>query len=142
MESLAEKIGIIDSVEIQLKVSKKEFVRKIQKNLESKGHYFFGIPNTDRPFYRGKIDSDSFQLKRKRRFLDSYLDIVKAKGLFHQKNNKLIINTKVIGYNLPIVIVLLTAILMYVIMFLLFINRDSTLIILFWTYYFYLDILV
>lgn len=125
MKSLAEKIGIIEKFEIELKISKKEFLKKIKDRIESKGHYFFGISNTNKPFFKGSISNDSFELKRKRRFLDSHLDFIKTSGNFYQKGSNLIINAKVSGYNIIVLIVFTIAIIIYLIGFLSITTGDT-----------------
>jgi hypothetical protein len=102
MKSLIEKIGLLESSEIELNISKKEFVKKILERIESKDHYFFGIPNTNKPFYKGKIENDSFELKKKRNLLNSHLDITKISGQFCENNNKLIITSRIRIYNLQV----------------------------------------
>ena len=56
-----DKLKDMDIFAIKTK-SKNEFIKRISDGLEAKGHYFFGIPNTFKPFYKGKIENNSFIL--------------------------------------------------------------------------------
>jgi hypothetical protein len=102
MDDFLRKIKVLDSVSMELNVSKMEFVRLFEMNVDESdlgfSDSFFEAFSSSKNEYKGNIDADKFRLRRRQKLFDtnkSFMSI--AMGSLVEKENKLIIEAEIKG---------------------------------------------
>ncbi len=99
MNDFPHKIGLIDTLKIELSISKSEFVRILQNNIDESDSDFGDIFSSSKNQYKGIVNLDGFELKSKATFFTSQMNFAKAKGIFSHENNHLVIDTEINGFS-------------------------------------------
>lgn len=115
MSDFLKKIKLMDNLNVELNISKLEFVKALRNHIEiSDLGIFSDIFSSTKKEFKGKVDNKGFILKRKRRFLDSKRNsTAKALGSFKEIENKLIINSEIKGINNKMYFFIVSAIMFY-----------------------------
>ena len=69
MNEFLKKIGLFDSFRLELPMDKSDFVKTSIKNLDESGLGLFEEFSSSKKAYRGTVENDGFELKRKRKFM-------------------------------------------------------------------------
>jgi ABC-type multidrug transport system fused ATPase/permease subunit len=104
MKTFLEKIKLIQYTSIELNTEKNDFVRKLRQNIDesdlSWGSSMFEAFSSSKNDYKGTVNFNGFKLrKRQRMFQNNLATKAIAKGSFNQKEDKLIIDIEVNGFN-------------------------------------------
>ena len=118
MSDFLKKIKLMDNLNVELNISKLEFVKALRNHIEISDLGIFSdfsdIFSSTKKEFKGKVDNKGFILKRKRRFLDSKRNsTAKALGSFKEIENKLIINSEIKGINNKMYFFIVSAIMFY-----------------------------
>lgn len=114
MKKFFEKIKIIDHLKVELNIDRYKFINNLRSVVEYGGlDYFSSISelfSSDKKEYRGKIDNNGFQIKRKKRFFDISYHHAIATGRISEFEGKIIVKVEINGFNykfIPFLIILL-----------------------------------
>ena len=99
MKNLLIKLKLIDYLNTELKISKSEFLRKLNLIVDEGSTNsltdIFDVFSSSKNEYKGKVDFSKFEIKRKRKFFDINFNFPLAKGTVNQKGELLYINTEI-----------------------------------------------
>lgn len=102
MSEFLRKLKLIDNFTIELKVSKNDFVTKLKENVveASVDPFFemFDLFSSNKKEYKGRVNFEKFEIKRRAKFFDSTLNLAVAKGSLYQKEDRLIIEAEINGF--------------------------------------------
>lgn len=114
MEKLLKRLGLIDYLAIELKISKLHFIEKLSSIVDegSTGPFAnpFEVFSSSKNEFKGQVTYEGFRIKRRRRFFGTKMDLAVAKGSFVEGNGTLKIETEIDGFNsffLPFYIILI-----------------------------------
>lgn len=114
MKEFLRRLKLIDNLTLEMEVSKNEFVDKLRQNVDEAEIGLFSNPfevfTKSKNLYKGRVGYDGFEIKRRRRFFDSNMNVAVARGSFMQKGNLLLIRTEINGFSwiiAPLFIVLI-----------------------------------
>lgn len=114
MEKFLHKIGLIQYFSIELDITPEEFAQRLQNIVDIDDFGFFSINFTysnTLKVYKGIVNLNDFKIKRVRRLYDNRQSNSIATGTVEFINNKSIVNTKVNGFTLTYLFILLIFIL-------------------------------
>lgn len=99
MSSFPRKIKLIDVLKTELEIQRPDFIKSFHENVDDdnlgfmSGKFdFFSFGNKE---YRGKINQESFEIRRRRKFFEHYTSLVRARGNFFQRDDTLVIETEI-----------------------------------------------
>ena len=103
MKEFLRKIYLVDYLTVKLNLTKNEFVNKLNSITDPGSTGIFNEPfeafSTSKNEFKGKVNSDGFKLKRKKKFFDTNPNIAVATGKIKEENGELIIETEINGFN-------------------------------------------
>lgn len=103
MKTFLTNIKLVDYLQTELEIPKREFVKKLKANVDkgSTSIFFssFDMFSTSKKEYKGEVNESGFKIKRKRKFFDMNFNLAVAKGKITQEGDHLIINTEINGFN-------------------------------------------
>jgi hypothetical protein len=103
MKEFLKKIKLIDYLRTELQISRNEFVDKLNSIVDEGGTGFFSGPfdtfSSSKNEFKGRISYDGFKIKRRRRFIDTNINLATANGVFSEQNGKLVIETEINGFS-------------------------------------------
>lgn len=101
MKEFLKKLKLIDNLTIDLEIQKDEFVKRLNQSVDREVLGFFSdsfdIFSSSKNEFKGWVDSQGFEIKRRRRMFDKGANLAYAKGSFMQKGNILSIKTEIKG---------------------------------------------
>jgi hypothetical protein len=104
VKEFLKKIKLIDSLTINLPLSKTDFVERLSSIVDDGSVGIFPSPlelfSSSKNEYVGKVKSDGFRIRRKGRFGDTNQNISVAKGTLSEQNGQLTIETEINGFNI------------------------------------------
>jgi hypothetical protein len=113
MTTLLERLKLVDYLTTELDIDKKEFVEKLMLNVDDGDTGFFFSPfeafSSSKNEYKGKVTFDSFRIRRRKRMFDMNISLAVAEGKFRQKDDKLLVESKISGFRgifIPFLIIL------------------------------------
>jgi hypothetical protein len=129
MKNFLKKIKLIDHLSTELPISKDQFIEKLSNIIDHGGigtvssafEAFSGSSNE----LRGRISTEGFELKRKRKLFDTKLNSAIAKGVFIPGNGKLSIETEINGFSSYMIFIFCFATFIYLLIFI-FLFSSST----------------
>ncbi|MEL6628917.1 MAG: hypothetical protein AAFQ92_25590, partial [Bacteroidota bacterium] len=81
-----EKLGLIDYMTMTLEIDKLDFVRKLRKQIDESSLGVFSDVgdafSSSKNEFKGQVDHEGFQIKRKRKMFDTSFNFAVAKGQF------------------------------------------------------------
>lgn len=102
MKEILKKVGIIDTLTINLDVERNEFTRQLKQNTEESdlgfGSSFFEIFSSSKKEFKGSVGVNNFKIRKKRKFLDRSSGLAIAKGKVRQKENTTIIEAEISSF--------------------------------------------
>lgn len=102
MDSLLQRLKLIDYLITEFPIEKKVFIERLRKNVDQgdTGVFFsaFEAFSSSKNEYKGIVTSDSFKIRRRRKIFDMNLSLAVAEGNFRQKGDSLVIESKVKGF--------------------------------------------
>ncbi|MDR6760458.1 hypothetical protein J2Y38_000637 [Flavobacterium sp. 2755] len=106
MNNFLKKINLIKNITIQLPVSKIDFIQKFRNNVDESdlGYVPFEIFLSSRNEYKGNIENNSFELKKRKKLFDMNHSFAKVNGNLIQENDKLTIDVEIIGFRKRMII--------------------------------------
>ena len=110
MTDFIKRIGLYDQFQITLPVSKSDFVKTLALNLDKPGWRFLDLFPSSKNLYKGKVENDSFEIKRKQKWFNSSGRYLKVLGKVTPHNEQLNINIEIKALTfafIPLAIVLL-----------------------------------
>ncbi len=100
MKNFLKKIKLVDTLVLELSIKKEEFKQRLEANIDVVGSNILGdLFNSTKYQYNGKVEGDSFQLKRKKKLFDTTINHAKAKGLLTEVGDKLTVDTEINGFH-------------------------------------------
>lgn len=103
MKEFLKKIKLIDFLHTELEISKNEFVSNLKAQVdEGSTSLIFGsfdMFSSGKNQYRGEVHDNGFKIKRKKKAFDMNVNLAVASGKILQKDDRLIINTEINGFN-------------------------------------------
>ena len=102
MEDFLRKMKLVDDLSITLKVNKSHFIAAFRGNVDESdldGVFSgaFDAFSSSKNLYRGEVNSQNFRIRKKRTFFNNYASLPIAKGRFIQREDNLVIETKING---------------------------------------------
>jgi hypothetical protein len=102
MKSVLERLKLIDHLTTELRIGKYEFVEELRRNVDEGGTGIFLSSfeafSSSKNEYKGVVTSDSFRIRRRRRFFDMAISMAVAEGSFRQRENMLIIESTISAF--------------------------------------------
>lgn len=103
MKDFLKKIKLIDTFSISLDVSKQKFVSELSRVTEYSelgvfSNIFEAFDSSNKEF-KGKVSSSGFKIRRKFKMFDNKNTAAIAEGIFKEKDDKLIIEATINGFN-------------------------------------------
>jgi hypothetical protein len=127
MNNFLRKINLIKDINIELQISKIDFTKKFRENVDESNLGFepFEVFTSSKNEYKGTIENNGFELKKRRKLFDTSHSFAKATGKFTQETDKLIIKTEVNGFQRKMIFFLGFFLLFYAIFFSVFLFTDT-----------------
>ena len=102
IRSLMIKIKLIDVFTTELEMSKDNFIKALKDQVEEGYIGFFSLSfdalSSSKKVFKGHVRDDNFKIRRRLAFFDMRYRHTIARGRFKQKDHKLIIETKIMGF--------------------------------------------
>lgn len=100
MSDFLRKINQIKDINIELQVSKTEFIKKFKENVDESNFGFepFEALKSSKNEYKGSIESHGFELKKRKKLFDMNYSFAKVTGIFFQETDKLIIEAEISAF--------------------------------------------
>ena len=100
MKDFLKKIKLIDHVIFELNCTKSDFIKKFNQNVEYSNLNFtpfesFEAFSSSRFEYKGNINSQRFQIRKKRKLFDGQQTFATATGSFVENIDQLIIKAEI-----------------------------------------------
>ncbi|MEM8584815.1 MAG: hypothetical protein AAGF87_11125 [Bacteroidota bacterium] len=127
-----EKLGLIDYMTMTLEVDKLDFIKKLRKQVDESSLGVFSDVgdafSSSKNEFKGEVDHEGFQIKRKRKFFDTNFNFAVAKGQFRQEREQLAIDIELDAVNKQMQIFYIFIIVFYLAFFgvILTLGRDSS----------------
>ena len=129
MKEFLKKIKLIENFTIEIEFKKNDFVSKLKEHVDegSIGLFAnaFDVFSSSKNEYKGHVSYDEFKIKRRKRFFDMNKNLAIARGSYKQKNETLIIETEINGFNRIMIPYFLFTIVFYLIFIGVIIMTDS-----------------
>ena len=129
MKSILERLKLVDYLTTEIPIAKKDFVEKLKMNVDPGdiGIFLsaFEVFSRSKNEYKGIITSESFKIRRRRKFFDMNMSFAVAEGGLKQRENLLIIESTIKAFSgifIPFIAFLLT---IYIALTITFIFSDS-----------------
>jgi hypothetical protein len=113
MKEFLIKLKLIDYLNVELPINKELFTVKLTSIVDKKGFVFFEAFSKSKNEYCGEVNIDSFELRRRRIFMDTNQNLTKAKGNISGEPNKTVIHTEINGFNIIMVLPLILMIVFF-----------------------------
>ena len=131
MGEFKKKLGLKDEFSVELDVKQIDFATTFFHHVDQGDTLtltgIFDIFSSSKNEYRGTVTPANFKVKRKRKLFDMNGSFAIATGEFHQKGDRLVIDTKVTGMNKLLIPILVFGLIFYGIFILtfLFVSMQS-----------------
>ncbi len=121
MKNFLRKIKVLDSFEIDLPISKKEFVTKFSSNVSAGGtslfsNYFEAFSKSKKE-YVGQVNSNEFKIRKRRSFYEGNRGHIVASGIIREEGNGIKVSTEINGMTLSMGIIICATIVIYILLF-------------------------
>ena len=99
MKNYLKKLKLIDTFSTEIEISRDEFVEKLTAIVDKGSIGLFSDPfemlTSGKNEYKGQVNFEGFEIRKRRRFFDTSSSLSRAEGTFSEQNNKLRIDTEV-----------------------------------------------
>ena len=124
---------MIEDSTIVLNTSRVEFVEALQNNVDQAdidsffSNFFqgFEVFDSSKNLFKGRVNSDGFKIRKRRRMFNSSSGLAKATGRFREKNDQLEIKTTISAWNNILLFVIGMLLIFYVIFISLFLFNSE-----------------
>ncbi len=103
MRDFLIKLKLIDFLTTNLPTDRATFVKRLSLITDEGDTGMFSDSfdalSSSKNEFKGQVNSDGFKLKRKRRFFDRNMNMAIAHGTLTEKNDQLLIETEINGFN-------------------------------------------
>lgn len=99
MEEFLQKIGLLQRYTLSLPVEQSRFVHLLENAVDSEEFELFEAFSASQNKFKGQVDIDGFNMRRRKTFWNSKRVFSRAKGIFRSENNKLRIDIEINGLN-------------------------------------------
>ena len=103
MNKFLQKIGLIKIFEINLNITRSEFVEKLSRLTEAGSPEMFANPlealSSGSSEFKGIVNQEGFRIKRKKRIFKANLNLAIAEGKYAEIGRNLTITTEICGLN-------------------------------------------
>ncbi|PIF30937.1 hypothetical protein CLU81_1395 [Flavobacterium sp. 9] len=119
MNDFLRKINFIKDIVIQLPVSKIDFIEKFRINVDESNLSYepFEVFQSSTNEYKGYIENNYFELKKRRKLFDMNYPFAKVTGELTQENDQLIINAEISCFRKRMILFLVGILLFYSLFF-------------------------
>jgi hypothetical protein len=128
MKRFLRKLRLIDHLTIKLPISKTDFVNKLNEITEiSSTRIFydaFDLFFSSKKEFKGQIDLQGFELRRRRRLFDNNVNMAIANGTFSENNEQLNIDVDINGFNNIFLVFYIFLIIFYLFIFFNILNSE------------------
>jgi pilus assembly protein TadC len=114
MTDFLKQIGLHDQFQITLPVSKSDFSKILLANLDKPQPGFFDLFSSSKNLYKGKIEIDSFEIKRKRKWFDSSARHLTVYGKFSSYHEQLTIDIELKPFKYALIPLAIALLIFYV----------------------------
>jgi hypothetical protein len=117
MDEFLRKIELLDNFTVELEVDRNVFVDRLMSivdpgSTETIFTLFEGFGSNGME-YKGKVDNEGFEIRRRKKLFDSNINLAIAKGKWRQREDHLIVNTEVKSFNNFFIFFIIMAIVFY-----------------------------
>ena len=120
MDEFLKKIKLIDTLTIDLPISRNDFVNKMDAIVEEGSTGLFSSPfemfSSSKKDFKGTVNYEGFKIKKRKKLFDRGFNVAIAEGTYTVQNEKLLIETEINGFNtfgIPFYIVIIIAYLIF-----------------------------
>ncbi|WP_029272735.1 hypothetical protein [Flavobacterium sp. KJJ] len=115
MNNFLRKIHLIKDLTIQLPVSKTDFIQKFRMHVDESnlGYVPFEVFQSSTNEYKGNIENNFFELKKRKKLFDTNYSFAKVTGHFAEDNSQLNINAEINGFKKRMILFLGIMIIFY-----------------------------
>jgi hypothetical protein len=103
MKEFFRKIGLVEQIKIELPVQRAEFISELKVHVDEPRTELFEVFSNSRNDYKGKVEGDTFDIKKRRRLFDSRLSFARAIGRITAREDGIVIEVELIGYSVLII---------------------------------------
>ena len=129
MKEFLKRIKLIENLTTELEIQKGEFVNMLKLNVDDGETGVlsgtFDAFTSSKNEYKGKVNNESFKIKRKRKFFDMSIFMAIASGTYTQKDTMLIIDTEIVGLKGIMIFFYICTIIFYSIFLITFATADE-----------------
>jgi hypothetical protein len=129
MKSVLERLGLVDHLTTEIPIEKRDFVDKLTRNVDQGdiGIFLsaFEAFSSSKNEYKGTVTFDSFKIRRRRRLFDMNISLAVAEGSFRQKDNILVVEATIRGFQRIFIPFLILIAFVYVAFIISFIVSDT-----------------
>lgn len=100
MNTYLKKLNLVQEINIELQISKSDFIKKFRENVDQSNFGFepFEVFKSSKNEYKGNIENAGFELKKRRKLFDTSYSFAKATGTLIQETDKLIAKIVINGF--------------------------------------------
>jgi hypothetical protein len=95
MNDFLLKIGLIDKLTLELDITREEFIKRFQQNVDADQFELFEILSRSKNQYKGTITLNNFQMEKRRSFTTSNFSRGTATANFFHQNDKLVVEASI-----------------------------------------------
>lgn len=103
MDEFLKKIKLIDTLTIDLPISRNDFVNKMDTIVEEGSTRLFSNPfevfSSSKKDFKGTVNYEGFKIKKRKKLFDRGFNVAIAEGTYTVQNEKLLIETEINGFN-------------------------------------------
>lgn len=127
MDNFLRKINLVKDITIQLPITKTEFIQKFRNHVDESdlGYVPFEVFQSSTNEYKGNIQNNTFELKKRKKIFDTNYSFAKVIGEIIQENNELTINVEIVGFRKRILLFGVMILLFYLLFFVGAISNDD-----------------
>ncbi|MEO6175877.1 MAG: hypothetical protein ABIP27_12070 [Flavobacterium circumlabens] len=120
MNNFLRKVNLIKDITIQLPITKTEFIQKFRNYVDESdlGYVPFEVFQSSTNEYKGNIQNNTFELKKRKKIFDTNYSFAKVIGELTQENDQLTINVEIFGFRKRMLIFVVIILLFYLVFFL------------------------
>ncbi len=105
VKKILKKLDLIESFTTELDIQKDDFIEELKNQVEeaniglfSFSSSFFEVFSSSNKKFKGQVKDGYFKIRKRLSFSDMNHSSIIARGSFKQKNNKLVIETEIMGF--------------------------------------------
>jgi hypothetical protein len=125
VKDFLKKTGLLQTFSIEIEAQKNDFISAFKKKVDDEDIGLFSdtfdVFSSSKNTYKGSIDSNSFKIKRRKKFFEARNSMALATGTFRQKGENVVIDTEVNGFSKWMIPFYVTIILFYFVFIFIFV---------------------